>query len=203
MTLHLKSLDDNNLCNRSLNNCGGSIHLKEWSIWSMAQTVEVMKGGGGSIRLGTTGTISSLMTRELDHVSSAPKKMVSSTRSKTQTLPVSVPCGSATQKRLQPRKSSVEAGCSGSSKSTNRRVPGNGMPQKAKTNGRNTQTIPMLGSDKCSVGRTPVREKNDKKIPNIVEVVDIKCGNAEKAWATPLASRLKKLGFSKLSESII
>jgi len=32
----------------------------------------------------------------------------------------------------------------------------------------------MLGSDNCSVGRTPVREKNDKKIPNIVEVVGIK-----------------------------
>jgi len=169
----------------------------------MAQTLEGIKGGGGSIRLGTTGTISSLMTRELDHVSSAPKKMVSSTRSKTQTLPVSVPCGSTTQKRLQSRKSSVEASSSGSSKSTNRRGHGNGMPQKAKTNGRNTQTIPMLASDKCSVSRTPVREKNDKKIPNIVEVVDIRCGNADKAWATPLASRLKKLGFAKLSESII
>ena len=51
--------------------------------------------------------------------------------------------------------------------------------------------------------RTPVREKKDKKIPDIVEIVDIKYGNAEKAWATPLASRLKKLNFSKLSKSII
>ncbi|KAG4961932.1 hypothetical protein JHK82_038620 [Glycine max] len=169
----------------------------------MAQSLKGIKGGGGSIKLGTTGTISSLMTRELDHISSASKKQVSSARSKTQTLPVSVPCGSTTQKRLQQRKSSVEAGSSGSSKITNRRGPGNVMPQKTKTNGRNTQRIPMLGSDKCSVVRTPVREKNDKKIPNIVEIVDIKCGNAEKAWATPLASRLKKLGFSKLSESII
>ena len=171
----------------------------------MAQSLKGIKGGGGSIKLGTTGTISSLMTRELDHISSASKKQVSSTRSKTQTLPVSVPCGSTstTQKRLQQRKSSVEAGSSGSSKNTNRRVPGNGMPQKTKTNSRNTQRIPMLGSDKCSVVRTPVREKNDKKIPNIVEIVDIKCGNAEKAWATPLASRLKKLNFSKLSKSII
>ncbi|XP_020224935.1 uncharacterized protein LOC109806828 [Cajanus cajan] len=168
----------------------------------MAQRQEVIKGGEGSIKLGTTGTISSLMTRELDHISSAPKKQVPS-RSKPQTLPVSVPCGSTTQKRLQPRKSSVEASSSGSSKNTNRRGPGNGMPQKTKTNGRNTQRIPMLGSDKCSVDRTPVRDKNDKKIPNIVEIVDIKCGNADKAWATPLASRLKKLGFSKLSESII
>ncbi|RDX75233.1 hypothetical protein CR513_44899, partial [Mucuna pruriens] len=157
----------------------------------MAESLEAIKGGGGSIKLGTTGTISSLMTRELDHISS--KKKVSSTRSKPQTPPVSVPCGSTTQKILQPRKSSVEASSSGSSKNTNRRGPSNGMSQKTKTNGRNTQRIPMLGSDKCSVDRTPVRGKNDKKILNIVEIVDIKCGNAEKAWATPLASRLKKL----------
>ncbi|TKY57261.1 hypothetical protein E2542_SST21707 [Spatholobus suberectus] len=168
----------------------------------MAQSLEGIKGGGESIKLGTTGTISSLMTRELDHISSASQKQVSS-RSRTQTLPVSVPCGSTTQRRPQPRKSSVEASSSGSSKNTNRRGPDNGLSQKTKTNGRNTQRIPMLGSDKCSVDRTPVREKNNKKIPNIVEIVDIKCGNAEKAWATPLASRLKKLGFSKLSESII
>ncbi|XP_027332279.1 uncharacterized protein LOC113847392 [Abrus precatorius] len=166
----------------------------------MAQSLEGIKGGGGSIKLGTTGTISSLMTRELDHISSAPHKQVSS-RSKPQALPVSIPCGNTTPKRLQPRKSSVEASSSGSSKSTNRRSPG--LSQKTKTSGRNTHRIPMLGSDSFSVDRVPVREKNDKKLPNIVEVVDIKCGNAEKAWATPLTSRLKKLGFSKLSESII
>lgn len=171
----------------------------------MAQSLEAIKGGGGSIKLGTTGTISSLITRELDHISSAPKKQVPSrSKPQIQALPVSVPCGSTAQKILQPRKSSVEASSSGTSRNTNRRgAAGNGMSQKTKTNGRNTQRIPMLGSDKCSVDRTPVREKNDKKIPNIVEIVDIKCGNAEKAWATPLASRLKKLGFSKLSESII
>lgn len=194
-------------CSRSLNNSARSIHLNDWNICifnrSMAQSLKGIKGGGGSIKLGTTGTISSLITRELDHISSAPKKQVPS-RSKPQTLPVSVPCGSTAPKRLQPRKSSVEASSSGSSKNTNRRGHGsNGMSQKTKTNGRSTQKIPMLGSNKCSVDRTPVRQKNDMKIPNIVEIVDIKCGNAEKAWATPLASRLKKLGFSKLSESII
>ncbi|KAJ1389586.1 hypothetical protein SESBI_38204 [Sesbania bispinosa] len=168
----------------------------------MAQTLEGIKGGGGSIKLGTTGTISSLMTRELDQISSVPHKQVAS-RSKPRTLAVSVPCGTTTPKRLQPRKSSDEASSSGSNKTTNRRNPG--MSQKTKANGRNTHRIPMLGSDSFSVDKSPVtvRQKNDKKIPNIVEVVDIKCGNAEKAWATPLTSRLKKLGFSKLSESII
>ncbi|KAK7385952.1 hypothetical protein VNO78_31952 [Psophocarpus tetragonolobus] len=137
--------------------CGSKMVFLSSAV-SMAQSLEGIKGGGGSIKLGTTGTIGSLMTRELDHISSAPKKQVFSTRSKTQTLPVSVPCGnSTTQKRLQPRKSSVEASSSGSSKNANRRGPGNGISQKTKTNGRNTQRIPMLGSDKCSVDRTPKR----------------------------------------------
>lgn len=166
----------------------------------MAQTLEGIKRGGGSIKLGTTGTISSLMTRELDQITSAPHKQVSS-RSKPRTLPVSVACGSTTPKRLQPRKSSDEASSSGSSNNTNRRNPG--MSQKTKINGRNTHRIPMLSSDNFPVDKSPARKKNDKKIPNIVEVVDIKCGNADKAWATPLTSRLKKLGFSKLSESFI
>lgn len=185
----------------------------------MAQTLESMKGKGGSIKLGTTGTISSLMTRELDHISSVPhKQQVSSTnKPRTRTLPVSVPCSSsssssstttsATPKRLQPRKSSDEASSSGNSKNTNRRSLGNGISQKTKASGRTRNTthrMPMLSSDSnFSVDRTPIKEKIDKKKLNIVEVVDIKCGNAEKAWATPLTSRLKKLGFSKLSESII
>ena len=166
----------------------------------MAQTLEGVKGGGGSIKLGTTGTISSLMTRELDQISSAPHKQVSS-RSKPRTLPVSVSCGSTTPKRLQPRKSSDEASSSGCSNNTNHRSLG--KAQKTKSSGRSTHRIPILGYDNSPVDRSPAREKNDKKKTNIVEVVDIKCGNADKAWATPLTSRLKKLGFSKLSESII
>ncbi|XP_004491362.1 uncharacterized protein [Cicer arietinum] len=178
----------------------------------MAQTLEGMKGKGGSIKLGTTGTISSLMTRELDQNSSVShKQKVSSRTTKPRTLPVSVPCSSntgtsATSKRLQPRKSSDEASGSGSGSSKNTNHRSHVMSQKTKANSsrNNTHRIPMLGSaDNFSVERTPIREKNDKKKTNIVEVVDIKCGNAEKAWTTPLTSRLKKLGFSKLSESII
>ena len=166
----------------------------------MAQTLEGIKGGGGSIKLGTTGTISSLMTRELDQISSAPHKQVSST-SKPRTLPLSVACGSTTPKRLQPRKSSDEASSSERSNSTNHSSPG--KAQKTRSGDRSTQRIPILGYDNFPVDRSPATEKNDKKIPKVVEVVDIKCGNADKAWATPVTSRLKKLGFSKLSESII
>ncbi|KAI4308032.1 hypothetical protein L6164_031151 [Bauhinia variegata] len=165
----------------------------------MAQTLESIKGGGGSIKLGTTGTIGSLMTRELDQISSPSRKQVSS-RSKPRAVPVSVDCGSTIPKR-QPRKSSDEGSSSGSNKSMNHRSPV--VAQKTKSNGRDTHKVPMLRSDNFPVDRSPIREKNDKKISNIVEVVDIKCGNPDKAWTTPITSRLKKLGFSKLSESII
>lgn len=178
----------------------------------MAQTLEDMKGKGGSIKLGTIGTIGSLMTRELDQISSGPQKQKVSSRTKPRTLHVSVPCSSssntgtsANPKRLQPRKSSDEASGSGSgsSKNTNYRTKANSS--NSSSTSRNTHRIPMLDSaDHFSVDRTPIRQKkNYKKKPNIVEVVDIKCGNAEKTWATPLTTRLKKLGFSKLSESII
>ena len=43
----------------------------------------------------------------------------------------------------------------------------------------------------------------EKKGSNIVESVDIKCGNQDRAWASPITNCLKKLGFLKLSESII
>lgn len=62
----------------------------------------------------------------------------------------------------------------------------------------------MLGSQNLQLDTSPMRKKNDKKKKsNIVEVVDIKCGNADKAWTTPITNSLKKLGFSKLSDSII
>lgn len=38
----------------------------------MVQTLEEIKGGGGSIKIGTTGTISALMSRELHN--SSPKE---------------------------------------------------------------------------------------------------------------------------------
>ncbi|KAI4305097.1 hypothetical protein L6164_028486 [Bauhinia variegata] len=133
----------------------------------MAPTLEIIKRGGGSI-LGTTGTISSLMTRELDQISSPSHKQVSS-RSKPRTVPISVDYGSTTPKRLQPRKSLDEAS---SSESMSHRSPG--VAQKTKTNVRHTHKVPMLRSDSFAVDRSPIREKHDKNISNIVELVDIK-----------------------------
>ncbi|XWS27875.1 hypothetical protein CRYUN_Cryun25bG0017400 [Craigia yunnanensis] len=166
----------------------------------MVQKLEAVKGGGGSIKVGTTGTISSLMTRELDSIKSTLQTPVSF-RHKPHTIPVSVACGSATPKRLQLRKSLDGASTSGSS--NNMIYKGPQTAQKTKSFPKNILQIPMLGSDNIALDRTPSRQKSDKKVSNIVEVVDIKCGNPDRAWASPITNCLKKLGFSKLSESIV
>ncbi|KAF4369236.1 hypothetical protein F8388_022892 [Cannabis sativa] len=158
----------------------------------MVKSLEAIKGGGGSIRVGTTGTIISLMTRELQSMDIASKKPSSSFDNKPQADPV-------TPRRLKPKKSSDEATSSGIKnyrKSPEFSRKTKGYPKKA-------HRIPMLNSDNVVIDRTHIREKPDKKGSNIVEVVDIKCGNTDRAWKSPITSRLRKLGFSKLSESII
>ncbi|EEF39425.1 uncharacterized protein LOC8260804 [Ricinus communis] len=165
----------------------------------MVQKLEAIKGGGGSIKVGTTGTISALMTRELESIKSAPQVSVFH-QDKPKTVPVSVPCSADSPKR-QARKSSDEASSSGCSNTINRRSPE--TPRKMKSFSKSTHRMPMLRSENVTLDRTPSREKTNKKGPNIVEVVDIKCGHPDKAWASPITSKLKKLGFSKLSESII
>ncbi|XP_065620532.1 LOW QUALITY PROTEIN: uncharacterized protein LOC111998887 [Quercus suber] len=136
----------------------------------MVQTLEAIKGGGGSIRVGTTGTISSLMTRELDSIKSAPQMPLSPELNHVQYL-FAIPCGATTSKRVYTR---------------------------------NTHRIPCLVRDSIALDRTLSR-KTEKKGSNIVEIVDINCGNQDRAWANPISitNRLKKLGFSKLSESIM
>ena len=62
----------------------------------------------------------------------------------------------------------------------------------------------MLDFDNISLdGSTTRREKPDKRGSYMFEVVDIKCSTPDRTWASPITNRLKKLGFSKLSESII
>ncbi|CAI0436461.1 unnamed protein product [Linum tenue] len=153
----------------------------------MVPKLEAIKGGGGSVKVGATGTISALMTRELESAKSSPQ--TSSPRDlKIRTASVSVPCNA--------KKPVDEASTSGS------RSPE--ALRRAKQQAKGSHRVPMLGSDNLTMDRTPSREKkNNKKVINIVEVVDIKCGSPDRAWATPLTSKLKKLGFSKLSESVV
>ncbi|CAK7338429.1 unnamed protein product [Dovyalis caffra] len=166
----------------------------------MVQKLEAVKGGGGSIRVGTTGTIGALMTREMESIKPSPQASASG-QGKPRTIPVSVPCSVTTSRKLQARKSLDEASSSGCSSGINRGSPE--TPRKVKTFNKIAHRMPMLGSDNITLDRTPSREKSDKKAINIVEIVDIKCGNTDRAWANPITSKLKKLGFSKLSESII
>ncbi|KAB2086307.1 hypothetical protein ERO13_A04G019100v2 [Gossypium hirsutum] len=159
---------------------------------NMAHKLEAIHGGGGSIKVGTKGTISSLMTEELDSIKT-PRQ--TPPRHKSQGIPASVACSSTTLKRLQPRKSLDGAGTSRGRNSTSYK-----SPQSTK----NVHQMPILGSENVALERTPIRQKSDKKVvSNIVEVVDIKCGNSDRAWSTPITNRLKKLGFSKLSETIV
>lgn len=165
----------------------------------MVQKLEAIKGGGGSIRVGTTGTIGDLMTREMESIKPSPQASASG-QGKPRTIPVSVPCSANTPRKLQARKSLDEASSSGCRRGIGHRSPE--TTRKVKSFNKSTHRMPMLGSDYSTLDRTPSREKSDKKATHIVEIVDIKCGNPDRAWANPITNKLKKLGFSKLSESI-
>ncbi|CAA7025888.1 unnamed protein product [Microthlaspi erraticum] len=185
----------------------------------MVQKLELIRGGGGSIKIGATGTVATLMTRELDSMKQqpSPQTPTTTTRPVRTTVPVSVDCGtssSSTPRRHKARRSSSDE--ASSSSNNNVRTPKghhnakithqlpmlgseNVRTPKGHHNGKSTHQVPMLGSDNVSLQGTPRREKR----MNIVDIVDVKCGNPDRAWANPITSRLKKLGFSKLSESIV
>ncbi|KAK4355261.1 hypothetical protein RND71_024232 [Anisodus tanguticus] len=148
-----------------------------------------MKGGGGSIKVGTTGTIGALMSRELDSTTSVSHRYRSPTVCSFATGDATTP------KRVKPRTSMDKASSRWASED-NKNSPE--IVRKAKHYNCKTPQIPILESENISVDGTPIRQK---KGPTLVEIVDIKCGNAEKTWAAPMKNRLKKLGFSKLSES--
>ncbi|CAN4102735.1 unnamed protein product [Withania somnifera] len=152
----------------------------------MVQILESIRGSGGSIKVGTTGTISALMSRELDSKTSAPPSSVSS---RYRSTVCSFAAGDATSpKRTKARTSIDEASSSW-------------IVRKVKHYNCRTPQIPILESENISVEGTPIRQKADRKGTSLVEIVDIRCGSAEKTRAIPMKNRLKKLGFSKLSES--
>lgn len=163
---------------------------------NMVPTLEAIKCGGGSIKVGSTGTIGTLMSRELESTKSGPQ----TPRKKSPTVSILVPSDATTPKILKPRTSLDEASSSSSSSIVNKKSTE--IARKTKHYNRKTHQIPMLDSDNISLdGSTPIRDKPDKRGSYIVEVVDIKCGNQDRTWTSPITNRLKKLGFSKLSES--
>ncbi|EHA8590681.1 hypothetical protein COCNU_scaffold022222G000010 [Cocos nucifera] len=159
----------------------------------MPWTTEVINDNGDLIKVGTTGTIGSLMSRELEPMKQSSQAS-SSSRRRPQTGPVTVPCGASPKKTLQRKNPPNESGSS-SSNGTDHRTPGYGHKPRHKPR-KNGHRVPMLGSDNIPIDRNPNTENVEKKGQSYtVEIVDLKCSN-------PMSSRLKKLGFSKLSESI-
>lgn len=141
----------------------------------MAQKLEAIRGGGGSIKVGTTGTISALMSRELESVKSASS---------------SASTGGETSRRPKPATSADEASSSNATGSFK-----NHENSRRKHHINGTPRIPMLEAYDASVDGTPIRKKAVKKGHGIVEIVDIKCR------VNPITHRLKKLSFSRLSDS--
>lgn len=156
----------------------------------MPRATELVHGDGGTIKVGTTGTIGSLMTRELDSIKVAPQA-ATTPRLRRQGCPVSVSCG--TPRKTVLRKSSSDVSSSSNGNRTDRVSAEETC--KPRVSRRNTFESPMLRSDCALVDRSPNTSKWKKKGSGYgVEVVDVKCGN-------PMSSRLRKLGFSKLSET--
>ncbi|KAH9621447.1 hypothetical protein KSS87_001304 [Heliosperma pusillum] len=184
----------------------------------MATTLEGIRGGGGSVRVGTIGTISSLMTRELESSKSSPgyretipvktrKSMDEASSSsskhknpdfsrktrgqKSHNVPV---LGVTTLKRPKQTTPLEDVGNSSVRQAMSKKSPD--ASSKTRSHRSNSQ-IPMLGSENIHLDKTPLRDLSMKKGVNIVEMVDVGCGNPS------LSNRLKKLGFSKLSQSFM
>ena len=157
----------------------------------MPCATELVHGEGSAIKVGTTGTIGSLMTRELDAIKVEPQA-TATPRLRRQGCPVSVSCG-ATPRKVVLRKSSSDVSSSSNGNRTDR-VSAEEACKSRRASRRNTFNSPMLRSDCALVDRSPNTGKTKKGSVHGVEVVDVKCGNL-------MSSRLRKLGFSRLSET--
>ena len=166
----------------------------------MPHSPEIPTGNGDQIKVGTTGKVSSLMSRELESVKQSAQASSSSGK-KHQDPPVSVPCGYSpkkTQLRKNPPNDPGSSSNSSSSSNFDSKSPADAQKPKPKPR-RNEHRAPMLAATEITPEKNTSKEKTEKKKKKghtyIAEVVDLKCNN-------PMSSRLKKLGFSKLSESI-
>lgn len=160
--------------------------------------LEATKVGGGSIKVGTTGKVSALMSREL-HSKKPSSQAPTSSRNKAPTVCGFIAGSATSPKRMKTRTPSDEASSSGTTSKHNTKSPES--LRKTKHNNRKTHQIPILESENISVDGTPIRKKPDRKGLALVEIVDIKCGSSGKTRANLMKNSLKKISFSKLSES--
>uniref|UniRef100_A0A0D9WZJ8 Uncharacterized protein n=1 Tax=Leersia perrieri TaxID=77586 RepID=A0A0D9WZJ8_9ORYZ len=154
----------------------------------------------GAVKVGTTGTIGSLMTRELEAIN---KSEPATPRRRRQGSPVSVPCVASPRKIIALRKSSTFNNVSDSGRRTDRVSAEEADAGKLTARRSSTaaaSSSPMLRSDGSEIvdGRRRSKAKKAAAAAGCrvagVEVVDVRCGN-------PMSSRLRRLGFSKLSET--
>ncbi|EPS61545.1 hypothetical protein M569_13252 [Genlisea aurea] len=147
------------------------------------QTAELTRGGGGSVKVGTTGTISALMSREL--LNSPAAKLE----------PEPTPSYESSSKNRKTRRFSG---------GSNNRVPmlrGNG---NGDGDGTPPPPPPPPPPPERRRGNKAGRNRLARKASrSVVEIVDINCRHPEKMWVNPIANRLKKLSFSKLSEGAV
>lgn len=155
----------------------------------MTQMPEIPQGSGDSIKIGAVGTIGSLMSQELDSMNAT--QAASSSQKKILNTPLSLPSADAS-KRTPPSKTLSNEGSS----SDNHNAHHLSNAQKAKQKPlKDGQRAPILTNEAHTDKETRRNKPNKKGHTHIVEIVDIKCNN-------PMSSRLKKLGFTKLSETI-
>ncbi|EAZ40040.1 hypothetical protein OsJ_24478 [Oryza sativa Japonica Group] len=162
-----------------------------------------------AVKVGTTGTIGSLMTRELEAIKAAPPHATAAAttprRLRRQSSPVSVPCGASPRKIAALRKSSSSLSTTssggGSGRRTDRVSAEESSACKTAACRRSSSTTPasspMLAADvdrSGGGGKAKKAAARGRRGVGGVEVVDVRCGN-------PMSSRLRRLGFSKLSET--
>jgi len=132
----------------------------------MPQTLEIpnANGNGDQIKVGTTGTVSSLMSRELETVkqSGSAAQASSSSRKKLQEPPVSVPCGYS-PRRTQPRRSTTNDPSSSSNCSNSgSRSPADAQKTKPSPR-RNEHRSPMLASAEPTLERNWRRRRRRRR----------------------------------------
>ena len=152
---------------------------------------DAVKGGGGSstIKVGTTGKISVLMRKELESTRSEPSRKCPTGG------PVSVSCSRRNQ-------GNGKSSGGGSLRSFSHGSQGGSHRTKTCNSRPSAHHVPFLSSDEVSSHGTPNRELPGKIGCCVVEIVDLNCGTSERGWSRPMPGRLKKLCFSRLSQTI-
>lgn len=129
------------------------------------------------------------MTRELDDLAHSSSNHVSRKRN-TQSFPVTVYCGDSRRQTLYNPANAT--------RSTDRRTEAK-IPRKMHNMRHTSYDIPMSASENVSTHRKSV--KDEQRRPQLVEVVNLKCGTSlKKAWSSRTSNN-GKVKFSRLSAS--